>query len=75
MLFGLEWRIVDPPVGGLTSVTIRLTDAEVRSLVGATTEGTSTPSAGECRAIARPIALLLQGAIADGTLVLDTDQE
>jgi hypothetical protein len=75
MHFGLEWRITNPPPGGLTSVTLRFTDDEVRALVAATTDGTSTPSAGDCRAIVRPIALLLQGAIADGTLVLDADQE
>ena len=59
-----------PPPDGTVSVQVRMTFAEAASLIAATTDSASTPLAAEARAIARPIGLALQAAVADGSLVL-----
>ncbi len=55
---------------GATSITIILPDPDAADLIAATTESATTPSAADSRAIARPIGLALQAAVADGSLVL-----
>jgi hypothetical protein len=55
---------------GATVLRIVLPDPEVAALIAATTEGATTPSAADSRAIARPLGLALQAAVADGSLVL-----
>jgi hypothetical protein len=65
-----EWQISNPPPEGLVSVVVRLTHAEAAALIAATTDSASTPPAADCREIARPLALALQAAVADGSLVL-----
>ena len=45
-------------------------DPEAADLIAATTESASTPLAADSRAVARPIGLALQAAVADGSLVL-----
>ena len=66
-----EWQMRDHHhEAGLVSLVVRLTHAEAAALLAATTEGESTPSASDCRAIARPIGLALQAAVASGALVL-----
>jgi len=62
-----EWE-QSPPPEGLVSVVVRLSHAEAAALIDATTNSATTPSAADCRAIARPIGLALQAAIADGSL-------
>jgi hypothetical protein len=47
-----------------------MTHAEAAALIAATTDSATTPSAADSRAIARPIGLALQAAVADGSLVL-----
>ena len=59
-----------PPPDGIVCVQLRLTHAEAAALITATTDSGSTPLAAEARAIARPIGLALQAAVADGSLVL-----
>jgi hypothetical protein len=70
MLAAFEWEQSDPPPGGRVSVVIRMTHAEASALIDATTDSATTPSAADSRAIARPIGLALQAAVADGSLVL-----
>ena len=70
MLAAFEWEQSDPPPGGRVSVVVRLTHAEASALIDATTDSATTPSAADSRAIARPIGLALQAAVADGSLVL-----
>jgi hypothetical protein len=70
MLAAFEWEQSDPPPGGRVSVVIRMTHAEAAALIAATTDSATTPSAADSRAIARPIGLALQAAVADGSLVL-----
>jgi hypothetical protein len=70
MLAAFEWEQSDPPPGGRVSVVIRLSHAEAAALIAATTDSATTPSAADSRAIARPIGLALQAAVADGSLVL-----
>lgn len=70
MIASFEWEQSDPPPEGRVSVVVRLTHAEAASLIAATTDSASTPLAAEARAIARPIGLALQAAVADGSLVL-----
>lgn len=65
-----EWEVRDPPPDGLVSLVVRLTHAEAAALIAATTESATTPSAADSRAIARPLGLALQAAVADGSLVL-----
>lgn len=67
-----EWHICEHHhhEDGLVSVVVRLTYAEAAALIAATTDSATTPSAADCRALARPIGLALQGAVADGRLVL-----
>jgi hypothetical protein len=55
---------------GATTITIILPDPEAADLIAATTESASTPLAADSRAVARPIGLALQAAVADGSLVL-----
>lgn len=55
---------------GATSILIILPDPEAAALIAATTESATTPSAADCRAIARPIGQALRAAVADGSLVL-----
>ena len=55
---------------GATVITIVLPDPEASALIAATTESASTPLAADARAVARPIGLALQAAVADGSLVL-----
>jgi hypothetical protein len=55
---------------GATSIVIILPDPDAADLIAATTESATTPSAADSRAIARPIGLALQAAVADGSLVL-----
>jgi hypothetical protein len=64
-----EWEQTPPPEG-LVSVVVRLSHAEASALIAATTDSATTPSAADSRAIARPIGLALQAAVADGSLVL-----
>ena len=59
-----------PPPDGIVSVQVRMTHAEAAALIAATTDSASTPPAADARAIARPIGLALQAAVADGSLVL-----
>jgi len=64
---------VDRPDGTTveaTGMVILLPDPEAADLITATTDSASTPPAGDARAIARPIGLALQAAVADGSLVL-----
>lgn len=70
MMTAFEWQQTDPPEGGRVSIVVRLTYAEAAALITATTDSASTPLAAEARAIARPIGLALQAAVADGSLVL-----
>jgi hypothetical protein len=70
MLVAFEWEQSDPPPGGRVSVVVRMTHAEAAALIAATTDSATTPSAADSRAIARPIGLALQAAVADGSLVL-----
>jgi hypothetical protein len=70
MIVAFEWEQSDPPPGGRVSVVIRMTHAEAAALIAATTDSATTPSAADSRAIARPIGLALQAAVADGSLVL-----
>jgi hypothetical protein len=53
-----------------TGMVVILPDPEAAALIAATTDSASTPLAAEARAIARPIGLALQAAVADGSLVL-----
>jgi len=55
---------------GATVLRIILPDPEAADLIAATTDSASTPPAADARAIARPIGLALQAAVADGSLVL-----
>ena len=55
---------------GATVLRIVLPDPEAAALIAATTEAATTPSAADSRAIARPLGLALQAAVADGSLVL-----
>ena len=70
MIASFEWQQTDPPEGGRVSIVVRLTYAEASALIAATTDSATTPLAAEARAIARPIGLALQAAVADGSLVL-----
>ena len=70
MLVAYEWEVRDPPPDGLVSLVVRLTHTEAAALIAATTESATTPSAADSRAIARPLGLALQAAVADGSLVL-----
>lgn len=70
MMTAYEWQQVDPPEGGRVSIVVRLTYAEAAALITATTDSATTPLAAEARAIARPIGLALQAAVADGSLIL-----
>lgn len=68
-----ERASADAPDGssvGATVLVIVLPDPEAANLIAATTEVATTPSAADSRAIARPLGLALQAAVADGTLVL-----
>ena len=53
-----------------TGMIVILPDPEAAALIAATTDSASTPLAADARAIARPIGLALQAAVADGSLVL-----
>jgi len=75
MMTAYEWQQTDPPEGGRVSIVVRLTYAEARALIAATTDSATTPLAADARAIARPIGLALRAAVDDGTLVLDADRE
>jgi hypothetical protein len=55
---------------GATGLVIILPDPDAANLIAATTDSATTPSAADSRAIARPIGLALQAAVADGSLVL-----
>lgn len=70
MMTAYEWQQSDPPEGGRVSIVVRLTYAEATALIAATTDSATTPSAADSRALARPIGLALQAAMADGSLVL-----
>lgn len=59
-----------PTPAGVVCVQVRLTHDEAAALITATTDSASTPLAADARAIARPIGLALQAAVADGSLVL-----
>ena len=60
----------DGGVVGATVLRIVLPDPEAAALIAATTDSATTPSAADSRAIARPLGLALQAAVADGSLVL-----
>jgi len=64
-----EWEQTPPPEG-LVSVVVRMTHSEAAALIASTTDSATTPPAADARAIARPIGLALQAAVADGSLVL-----
>jgi hypothetical protein len=53
-----------------TGLVVILPDPEAAALIAATADSATTPSAADSRAIARPIGLALQAAVADGSLVL-----
>jgi hypothetical protein len=53
-----------------TGIVVILPDPEAAALIAATTDTATTPSAADSRALARPIGLALQAAVADGSLVL-----
>jgi hypothetical protein len=53
-----------------TGMVVILPDPEAAALIAATTDSASTPLAADSRAIARPLGLALQAAVADGSLVL-----
>ena len=60
----------DGGVVGATVLRIVLPDPEAAALIAAITDSATTPSAADSRAIARPLGLALQAAVADGSLVL-----
>jgi hypothetical protein len=53
-----------------TGMVVILPDPEAANLIAATTDSATTPPATDARAVARPIGLALQAAVADGSLVL-----
>lgn len=66
---GYEWSIT-PPDEGMVSVVVRMSRADAAALIAATTDSATTPPAADSRAVARPVALALQAAVAAGELVV-----